>query len=152
MSVLSWGGPSLFQTTPSVDGAPGANAVWQDLDTPKDGTLKINVTAGDEVKAIEEGGAVVDVRYGKNSYDLEFDVFVKKGSTPPFQDDDGVIPGEHAFRFLPEDDSCEGRQIDRSIVRVEESYTTADGILLHYVAKALRPKTGKTVKPYSKED
>lgn len=142
----------MLETCPSVDGvpAPASGGAWTKLDVPKNGTLKIDVTAGEETVAQEEGGAVVDVRYGKNSYQMEFDLFVKKGGTAPFTDDDGVISGEHAFRFLPEDDACEGRQIDRAIVRVEESYSTADGIILHYVVRALKPASGKTVKPYSK--
>jgi hypothetical protein len=81
---------------------------------------------------------------------MEFDLFVKKGVDRPFDDNDGIITGEHAFRVIPEDESCEGIQIDRATVRVEVSYTSADGILLHYVIRPLKPKTGKTVKPYYK--
>ena len=40
-------------------------------------------------------------------------------------------------------------QIDRCTLRVEESYTAADGKMLHYVAKCLKPAAGKTVKPYT---
>ena len=92
----------------------------------------------------------MDSRTGKNTYQFEFDLFVKKGGTRPFEDVDGVISGEHAFRVTPEDEECEGFQIDRSTVRCEESYSTADGKLLHYVAKVLKPATGKSVKPYTK--
>ena len=67
-----------------------------------------------------------------------------------FEDNDGLIAGEHAFRITPEDEECEGAQIDRSVVRCDESYSTADGKMLHYVARCLKPKTGKTVKPYTK--
>lgn len=148
MSILSWGKCSI-KTTPSVNGAPAAGATWADLDTPKEDTTKITATAGTEKTATEEGGAIVDTLFGKNSYQLEFDLFVKKGATRPFVDDDGVIAGEHAFRIVPEDNSCEGAQIDRSILRVEESYSTADGKLLHYVVKCLKPASGKTVKPYT---
>lgn len=150
MAVISWGKPSQFQTTTSVDGAPGADGAWEDIETPKDGTLQINVTEGAETTATEEGGGLVDVRYNPNTYELTFTEFVKKGKTSIFADNDGVIEGEHAFRFLPEDDTCEGRQIDRSTVRVVETYTVADGILRQYKAKCLKPKTGNTVKKYTK--
>lgn len=150
MAILSWG-KCTIETTPSIDGAPGASAKWDAIDTPKEDTTKITPTAGTEVTATEEGGDVVDARYGKNSYAFEFDLFVKKGVERPFDDDDGIISGEHAFRVTPEDNTCEGAQIDRSVLRVEESYTTADGKLLHYVAKCLKPKAGKTVKPYTKD-
>lgn len=149
MSLLSWG-KCKIETTPSVNGEPGADASWTALDTPKEDTTKINPTAGTEKTATEEGGDVVDYKRGKNTYTLEFDLFVKKGVERPFTDDDGVISGEHCFRITPEDETCEGAQIDRSVVSVEESYSTADGKLLHYVAKCLKPKAGKTIKPYTK--
>lgn len=147
MSVLSWGKCTL-QTATSTNGAP--STTWTDIDTPKEDTTKLTATAGTEKTATEEGGDIVDVLYGKNTYQLEFDLFVKKGGTRPFTGNDGIISGEHAFRVVPADDACEGIQIDRSVVRVEESYSTADGILLHYVAKCLKPAEGNTVKPYTK--
>lgn len=149
MSVLSWG-KCKIETTPSIDGAPGASASWTELPTPKEDTTKVTPTAGTEKTAMEEGGELVDVRYGKNSYTLEFDLFVKKGEERPFEDNDGLISGEHAFRITPEDEECEGSLIDRSVVRCDESYSTADGKMLHYVARCLKPKTGKIVKPYTK--
>ena len=101
-------------------------------------------------KGVPAEGELVDSRTGKNTYQFEFDLLVKKGGKRPFEDNDGVISGEHAFRVTPEDEECEGIQIDRSTVRCEESYSTAEGKLLHYVAKVLKPATGKSVKPYTK--
>lgn len=149
MAILSWGTP-LIQTTESENGAPKDLGVWKDIDTPKDGTTKLTASAGTEVEAVEEGGQVVDYRVGKNKYSLEFDLFVKVGVQRPWEDTDGIIAGEHAIRITPEDESCEGIQIDRCSLRVEENYSTADGIILHYVAKVLKPKTGKMVKSYTK--
>lgn len=146
MSILSWGKCSITKTT-STNGAPTTN--WAAIDTPKEDTTKLTTTAGNETTATEEGGAIVDARFARASYQLEFDLFVKKGGTRPFTDNDGVIDGEWAFRVTPEDNTCEGIQIDRSIVRVEESYSTADGKLLHYVVRCLRPASGNTVKPYT---
>lgn len=151
MSVLSWGKP-IIEHASSTGGEPDASASWTKIPTPKKDTTKLTPTAGTETTAEEEGGEIVDSRTGKNSYQFEFDLFVKKGETRPFDDDDGIITGEHAFRLTPEDKACEGYLIDRCSLRVEESYTTADGKLLHYVAKCLKPKTGKTVKPYVKTD
>lgn len=149
MSVLAWGKPTIEHAS-CTGGEPGAAAKWEQIPTPKKDTTKLTPTAGTETVAEEEGGEVVDSRTGKNSYQFEFDLFVKKGEERPFDDDDGVITGEHAFRLTPEDEECEGILIDRCSLRVEESYTTADGKLLHYVAKCLKPKAGKTVKPYVK--
>ena len=148
MAILSWGKPKI-QHKESVNGAPVASGAWEDIDTPKQDTTKVTPTAGNEVTANEEGGEVVDSRVGKNTYQFEFDIFVKKGQPRPFEDEDGFIKGEHAFRVIPEDDACEGMQIDRCTLRVEESYTAADGKMLHYVAKCLKPAAGKTVKPYT---
>ena len=147
MSILSWG-KCLIEHSTSTNGAPGTD--WTAIDTPKEDTTKLTPSAGTEVNAPEEGGEIVDSRTGKNTYLFEFDLFVKKGKERPFEDNDGIIAGEHAFRLTPEDEDCEGLQIDRSTVRVEESYSTADGKMLHYVVRCLKPATGKTVKPYTK--
>lgn len=147
MAVLSWG-KGTMEWAKSTDGTPSGD--WTAFDIPKDGTTNLATTAGTETTAQEEGGGLVDVRYGKNTYTLDFELFVKKGGSRPFNDDDGVIAGEYAIRYTPEDEECEGFQIDRCIIRVEETFTTADGKMLHYYANALKPKTGKTVKPYTK--
>ena len=145
--ILSWGKCAIKHAV-STDGAPTES--WKEIDTPKQDTTKLTPTAGAETLATEEGGEVVDARYGKTTYTFEFDLFVKKGKERPFEDNDGLISGEHAFRVTPiEDTDGEGIQIDRSGVRCEERYSTAEGKMLHYVAKCLKPKTGKTVKPYT---
>ncbi len=146
MAVLSWGKPKIEFAT-STDGTPGDT--WTEIDTPKQDTTQLTATAGDEVTANEEGGELVDVRFNKTTFEFEFDLFVKKGVERPFTDTDGVISGEWAWRLTPEDTECEGIQIDRSVLRVEQSYSTADGILLHYVAKCLKPATGTTIKAYT---
>lgn len=146
MSQLAWGKPTIEFTT-STKGAPGES--WTAIDTPKEDTTKLTPTAGTEKTATEEGGELVDSRTGKNTFQFEFDLFVKKGGKRPFDDVDGYISGEYAFRLKPEDDENEGFQIDRSTVRCEESYAAADGKLLHYVVKVLKPASGKSVKPYT---
>lgn len=149
MSILSWGKCTITKTE-STGGEPSASATWVEIDTPKEDTTKLTPTAGTEKTANEEGGELVDALFGKNTFQLEFDIFVKKGKERPFTDNDGIVSGEWAFRVVPSDEACEGLQIDRAVVRVEENYTTADGILLHHVVKCLKPKTGNTVKAYTK--
>lgn len=145
--ILSWGTPDI-EFASSANGAPEANAAWTHLPIPKSDTTKLTATAGTETVATEEGGGIVDVRNGKNSFQFEFDLFRKKGETPPFTQNDGLIAGEWAFRLTPEETSCPGILIERNALRVETSYTTADGIIDHYVARCLKPATGNTVKPY----
>ncbi len=147
MSQLSWG-KCLIEKAVSTKGVPSED--WESIDTPKEDTTKLTPTAGTEKTATEEGGELVDSRTGKNTFQFEFDLFVKKGATRPFEDVDGSIAGEWAFRLTPEDEETEGFLIERSSVRCEESYSTADGKLLHYVAKVLKPASGKSVKPYTK--
>ena len=148
MSVLSWGKNTLKHKE-SVNGAPATSGEWQTLDTPKQDSTQLTTTAGDEVTANEEGGAMVDVRYGEASYEFAFDHFLKKGQTDPFEgkESNGVIEGEHSFQVIPQDAACFGIQIDRCALRREIAYTTADGITYHYVAKCLKPATGNIVKP-----
>lgn len=146
MAVLSWGKPRI-QKCASVAGVPDGN--WVDLDTPKQDTTKLTTTAGQEVTANEEGGDVVDVRAGKNTYSLEFDQFVKKGVARDFEDEDGLVAGEFAIRLIPEDEATEGLLIERATIRVEENYSATDGKLRHVVVKAIKPAAGKTLKPYT---
>lgn len=146
MAILSWGKCFITHAT-SVDGVP--TSAWGGVDRPKEDTLRLNTEAGAEDTANKEGGEAVDSKQRKNRYVLEFDIFVKKGHLRPFSDEDGNIVGEHAFRISPEGENCEGIQIDRCTLRVEESYTTAEGKMLHYVARILRPAEGKTIKPWT---
>lgn len=147
MALLSWG-KGLLETIVSVNGSPTVGA-WVAIDTPQQDSTKLTPTSGNEVTAQEEGGEIVDSRSSKATYILEFDLFVKKGVAKPFEDNDGLIAGEHAFRYTPEDPTTEGFLIDRSTVKVEERYSTAEGKMLHYIVRCLKPATGKTVKPYT---
>lgn len=146
MSILSWGKCKIQHAT-STKGTPGND--WEDWATPKEDTTKITPTAGTKKEATEEGGDLVDVYYGKTKYVLEFEMFVKKGETRPIEDNDGVIAGEHAFRVVPEDPTCEGSQIDFARGTVAESFSTADGKMLKYTFDCLKPAEGKIVKPYT---
>lgn len=143
MSVLSWGLPTI-QFATSTDGKPGTT--WTTIDTPKEDTTEITVTAGDETTATQEGGQIVDARYDASTYELTFTQFVKKGSTAPFTDTDGLVSGEFAFRIAPPDADCFGIQIDRSTIRCELSYTAADGLLRKYTCKCLKPAEGSILK------
>lgn len=145
MATLNWGKMKL-ETKPSEGGAPKENSEWKKIDTPKNGTTKIDTTEGNVTEALEEGGGVVDSRTEQSKYKLEFDLFVKKDVDPPFTDVDGVIQGEHAFRLIPEDPTAKGYLIDRAQVAVTESYTSAEGGLMHYVIKVLKPKEGEFLK------
>lgn len=148
MSILSWGKCTISYTT-STNGAPGASAAWTELDTPKEDSTRLTPNAGAEIQATEEGGAMVDFRRAKYTYDLETTLFVKKGGTRPFTDVDGIVSGEYALRIVPEDATCEGIQIDRCVISLEDNYTAADGKTIVLRAKVLKPASGNQVKPYT---
>lgn len=150
MSVLSWG-KCKIEYKPSVNGAPDSSENWVELDTPKEDTTKLSATAGNEVEATEEGGAIVDFRRAKYKFDFETQLFVKKGVARPFADTDGVVLGEYAIRVTPEDTSCEGFQIDRCMLSIEDSYSSADGKIMTLRSKILKPAYGNQVKPFNGE-
>lgn len=141
--VISWG-KCTIEWAYSVNGAP--SGAWTAIDTPKEDSTQLNATAGDKTEAKEEGGGVVDTRYGKPSWELVFDLFAKKNGQKPWVDSDGMIEGDLALRVIPEDGDCIGIRIDRCNIHCEDSYTTADGILWHYVASCVKPASGNTIK------
>jgi len=145
MAILSWG-KCTIEYAASTNGAVSGS--WTEIDTPKEDTTKLTTTEGTAVEAKEEGGDVVDARYSRNSYQLEFDLFVKKNEDAPFEDEDGVVEGNFGWRVTPEDKACHGLLIENSTLHVTISYATAEGILLHHVIKCLKPAEGNTVKDY----
>lgn len=149
MAILSWGKPKV-EVTPSIGGEPGTGAVWDAFPEIKENTAKLTPTKGTKTEATQEGGETVDVRYAKNKFAFECEVFVKKGDTRPISDDDGLVVGDYALRLTPEDDETEGFRIDCATVSVEESWSSADGKMLKYTFDVKKPKTGKMVKPYTK--
>lgn len=138
--TLSWG-------KCNIETSPVGSSSWKNVGTIKDGTTKLSTQAGEEHLAKEEGGAVIARRVGSSTYTLEFDLFLAAGDTRPFEDKDGIIEGEHQFRVIPESPKAVGFSIARASVSCEDNYTTAEGIVLHYVAKCLKTETGKTITP-----
>lgn len=144
-------GKCVIETAPCVDGAPAANGNWKALKTPKDGTTKLSQNAGSTTDILEEGGGLVDTRTAAPTGTLEWDEFVKKDGQADFEDVNGQVDGEHAFRvYSEEDENCPGVLIERSSVTVTVSFSTAEGVMRHHVARILKPKTGNMVKRYDK--
>jgi len=145
MAVLSWGKPKI-EFAQSVNGAP--SGAWTEFPEVKEDSSKLTPTKGTKKEATEEGGDTVDVRYGKNKYTFEMDVFVKKGDSKPIEDDNGVISGNYALRLTPEDAECEGFMMENCTVSCEESYSAADGKIWKYTFDGKKPATGNILKPY----
>lgn len=151
MAKLSWGKPTV-EITKSVGGAVPSSpaAEWTILSEIKEGTATLTTTKGEKTEALEEGGGVVDVRYKKNSYAFELQLFVKKGDRKPIEDVDGIIADNYAVRLTPEDEANEGFLIENASVSVEESWTAADGKMWKYTFEGIKPAAGSILKPYTK--
>lgn len=145
MAVLTWGIGS-FEHKDSVGGEPKAEGTWDKIDIPTQDSLKVETKEGETIEAKDEAGNVVDSRTTPSSYEITFDLFVKKGVALPFTDKDGIIDGEHAFRYIPEDPTCEGWQADRTTVSSTILFSTKEGAKYRYKVKVLKPKTGNAFK------
>lgn len=145
MAVLTWGIGSL-EHKDSVGGEPKAEGAWDKIDIPTQDSLKVETKEGETIEAKDETGNVVDSRTTPSSYEITFDLFVKKGVALPFTDKDGIIEGEHAFRYTPEDPTCEGWQADRTTVSSSILFSTKEGAKYRYKVKVLKPKTGNAFK------
>ena len=145
MAVLTWGIGSL-EHKDSVGGEPKAEGAWDKIDIPTQDSLKVETKEGETIEAKDEAGNVVDSRTTPSSYEIVFDLFVKKGVALPFTDKDGIIEGEHAFRYIPEDPTCEGWQADRTTVSSTILFSTKEGAKYRYKVKVLKPKTGNAFK------
>lgn len=148
MAELSWGKPKIEFGLCGADGA--APTEWTKLPyDPVENSTKLTPTKGDKKEAKVEGGENEAVKYAKNTYAFEFEIRAAKGRTKPIEDEDGVVEGEYAFRLTPENAECEGFQIDRSVVSVEDTFDTEEGKKWKYTVDVLKPTTGKQVKPYT---
>ncbi|MBF1060998.1 MAG: hypothetical protein HXL31_09025 [Prevotellaceae bacterium] len=145
MAVLTWGIGSL-EHKDSVGGEPKAEGAWDKIDIPTQDSLKVETKEGETIEAKDEAGNIVDSRTTPSSYEITFDLFVKKGVALPFTDKDGIIDGEHAFRYIPEDPTCEGWQADRTTVSSTILFSTKEGAKYRYKVKVLKPKTGNAFK------
>lgn len=147
MSTLSWGKPKIEFAEVAANGQ--APTTWKVMPEIVTDTTKLNSEQGEKKEAIAEGGDIVDVRYSKSKYTLEFELFVKKGDIKPIEDEDGVITGAYAVRLSPEDPACQGFCMDKASVAVLETWSSADGSRWKYTFSGLKPATGKILKPYT---
>ena len=148
MAQLSWGKPTIEFGKCGANGA--APTTWTKLAyDPVENSTKLTPTNGEKKEAKVEGGENEAVKYARNIYAFEFEIRAAKGREKPIADSDGVVEGEYAFRLTPEDVTCEGIQIDRSVVSVEESFDTAEGKKWKYTVDVLKPNEGNQVKPYT---
>ena len=144
MANVSWGKCKLWLGL--LGASDAAPSTWIAVPTPVEDSTQLSTTKGDKMEAKIEGGEYEDVRYKRNTYALTFEIRATKGREKPVEDTDGVIDGFYALKLQPEDPEVEGLVIDKGILSMTPSYTTADGVVWEYTLDALAPKTGDTVK------
>lgn len=144
MAELSWGKPTIKIGKNQANGdAPSA---WIEIPTPVENSTKLTPTKGSKVEAKLEGGDNEAVRYGKNTFQFEFEIRAAKGRKKPVEDNDGVIEGEFSLKLQPENPTVEGVVIDRGTLSMEPTFDTENGTKWKYTLDVLKPKSGNSVK------
>lgn len=143
MAVIGWGKCRIFIAKLGTGGTPGA---WKEVPTPVEDSTSLTTTKGDKTEAKLEGGANEDVKYGRNTYALAYQIRVAKDKVMPFESNDGVVEGEYAVAVQPEDKDVPGIMIDKSVVSAEDTFSTAEGGAIIYTHDALQPAEGSQVK------
>lgn len=139
MAIIGWGEPTIEISKLSAEGAP---TTWEKVATPVEDTTQLVTTKGGKLEAPVEGGGFEDIKYKKNTYAVEFELYASKGRTKPIEDDDGVVQDQYAIRITPEDASVEGLVVDRSTVSVEDTWAANIGGKWKYTFDVLIPADG----------
>lgn len=147
MSVTTWGKCSIFIQPVGLE-----KNEWDKLDTPKEDSTQVNPTKGDTQTATEEGGGTVDRKTKKSTYELVYQLFIKKNVAQPYQTIDGVVEGNYRVAVQPEDAENPGVYMGNTTVGAEEAYTTADGALITYTHSALIPDGDPVAKTTNKKN
>ncbi len=150
MAVLSWGNPTI-EYVKLEDGAIPSSPTWTPISAKiKEDSTQLITNKGTKNEAFAEGGDIVDVRYSKNTYTLEFEIYLSKGQSLPIEHTDGVVSEEYAVRLIPEDATIPGFVLSKTRVSVENTWTSKDGELAKYNFDALKPTTGNMLQSFTK--
>lgn len=147
MAILSWGKPTV-EFAAYVNGELPSTPTWTAVAEIKQGTATLETEQGDKLEALDEGGDVVDVRFGKSKYTFTFSLFMKKGDSKPIEDTDGVVTNNYALRLTPEDEDAMGFMLPKCNVSVQETWTSEEGGLWTYTFSAIKPDSGNTLQRY----
>ena len=139
--AIGWGKPRIF-----IKNLSETNGKWKEIPTPAEGSVQLTPTKGDKKEAKLEGGDNEDVKYGKNNYEMVYQIRVADDKVMPIQHDEGVVEDEYAIALQPENPKVPGFIIDKSRVSVEDPFSTEEGGEWTYTHNALKPDKGKKVK------
>lgn len=139
--AIGWGKPRIF-----IKNLSETNGKWKEIPTPAEGSVQLTPTKGDKKEVKLEGGDNEDVKYGKNNYEMVYQIRVADNKVMPIQHDEGVVEDEYAIALQPENPNVPGFIIDKSRVSVEDPFSTEEGGEWTYTHDALKPDKGKKVK------
>lgn len=148
-ATISWGQPNIgiFKYPAGTSSFEvGKDSLFTKVDTPANGTTSIEVEDGEKHEAEIEGGQIEAVKYDADKYQLVFDIRRAAGRKTLANDKDGVINGTFAFVIQPEDENAPGVLIEAATLKKSPAYSSADGIMDHYVSDVLLPLKGNSVK------
>lgn len=138
-------GPEDIEYALSVNGTPVGD--WKVLDVPKEGTAILDTAESTKNEAKDDHGKVQGAYNDPGTSTLTFELFKKKGFALPFDDKDGVIEQEYAFRVKNHiDPSAPGFQLDRCQVSARRLWSKTEAYRVAYTATALEPAEGDMVK------
>ena len=141
MSVLPWGKPKV-EVCKLEDGVIPASPQWKEIKPIQAESTQLESAEGDELKALEEGGALIDIRRNKPTYTLTLSQYLLKGAEQVIPDDDGLILDNYAVRVTPEDPTNDGFIMKNAMVSLARSFSSTDSYLLTWTFTALSPKDG----------
>lgn len=138
MAVIGWGKPKIY-----IKDLDASAPKWEELPTPVEDSTQLETTKGDKQEAKIEGGENEDVKYGKNTYALTFNIRAAKGRKRPILDEDGVVAHNYAIALQPEDKEVQGFCMEKSTVSVEDTFSATDGGVWIYTFDALKSSPDK---------
>lgn len=144
VKILGWGKCKIKIEAIAGSGATVVEGSDGFFPTPVEGSTSLSTTKGDKKEAKIEGGANEGVKYGRNSYMLEFNIRRVKGRTFPVTDLDGVVDGMFKVTVIPEDESAPGVQIKCGVVSTEDGFDTTEGGTIKFTVDSLIPEDGKS--------
>lgn len=149
MSVITWGKPKKIEYS-ELDAVTGQPTTWSQFDNPVEGTTSLETTVGETTDAYAEGHELIDRKKSASTYELRFQLYIKRNFTKPIVDVDGVVTKNYAIRLTPEDDTLPGYLMPKCSVGCTETWSSADGGRIEYTFTALKPDDdSKMLQPYT---
>lgn len=148
MANLAWGNPKV-EICAFVAGIMPVIPTWTVVNNIKEDSTKLATAKGAKDEAAIEGGDLIDVRFKKNNYTFEIEIYAAKSTSKPIADVDGVVAVNYAVRLTPEDVTLAGFIIPKTAVQVEDTFSSKDGKMWKYTFEALKPATGAKLQEYT---